>query len=137
MKLDELKELIINTHRNGCFYFSAVSIDRIFSMAGNWQHDWTKVFKRILARIKKGHGVWDCANKEGKYVFLPTNSRNCMVIFFTPQLTGGYFIYDFKIVSLYHKMHQKIQLEASVSINDSLPLYDETKDYVERWEKLH
>ena len=98
MTLGQVKDFIRNVQKNDKFDFSVTAIGPILALADSWQENWTTIFKRILARINKGEGYNDARNKNGKYMTLPINNKESMVIFFGPPQASRYLIYGFKII---------------------------------------
>ena len=99
MTLGELKDLIRHVQKNDNFDFAVSATGPILDQADSWQEKWTIIFKQILRRIKKAPGYDDTKNKNGKYMPLPINNKESMVIFFKPQEAMRYLIYDFKIIN--------------------------------------
>jgi ribosomal protein L44E len=96
---DELKGVIRDTCENDCFKYTDYSVTKIRKGSDCWNKEWVTIFKRILARIKKGFGGQDGTNNKGKVVALPLlDNKNCMVVFFTSLSEKHFLIYDFKIV---------------------------------------
>lgn len=96
MPLDELKRYIKESEKD--FIYSRGSLNKILNEEANyWKHDWVTIFKRLLIRIKKGHGTHDPNNEKGKIVNDPISGNRFMAVFFEPMPEGSYFIYDFKL----------------------------------------
>ena len=97
----KFRDYILASCKNDCFdYYDTLVISNIldnFEKAGGFQEHWLKVYIRILARIKDGHGIPDHANKNGKSISLPLGRKQYMSIFFTLQPNKRFLIYDFKI----------------------------------------
>lgn len=102
MTQGDLKDLIRNVYKNDIFDFAVSATGPILDHADRWQEKWTTVFRQILRRIKKVTGYDDAKNKDGKYMPLPINDKESMVIFYEPPKALRYLIYDFKIIKNNH-----------------------------------
>jgi len=107
MILDELKAIIRDSCRKDSFDYREASVADVLKYADSWRHEWTIIYKRILARIKEGQGYEDKANKNGKYMLLPVSPEKNMVIFFESKPDGRYDIYQFKILPSVSSIKQK------------------------------
>ena len=96
MTAEEFKNYIRYSQENDSFCYSKNVLIKILGNIGSWENDWFQIYKRILARIKKGHGSQDGANNDGKVVCLPAGKENFMAVFFSLLPEKGFFIYDFK-----------------------------------------
>ena len=94
----ELKRLISDTHENDLFDYTETSVEAVLGAVGLWQDGWSRLYKRILARIKRKAGVRDYANTDGDYVSLPTDdNKNYMSVFFRQRSSGRFLVYDFTV----------------------------------------
>jgi hypothetical protein len=95
---EELDSFIGKTQNNDWFTYTENAINKILKESNNWTKDWSTVFKRILARIKRTGGAVNPASKDknGRIAGLPLGKRYYMSVLFQPQ-KGGCLIYDFRI----------------------------------------
>ena len=96
MAEEELEQYVRNAMADDCFSYTERLIKKILKESDNWTIDWSTVFIRILARIKKTGGTANLAVENGRIVNLPLGKKYYMALLFEQQ-KSGYFINDFKI----------------------------------------
>ena len=96
MPTDDIKSYIYSSLENGFTY--ANSTETALRESLSWSKDKVTVFKRILARIKKGQGSQDIDNPNGKFVNLPLPfGKKYMTVFFEPRPKHQFYIYKIVI----------------------------------------
>ena len=96
MVVEGLEQYVRNALTENNFSYSEEFIKKLLNESDNWTKDWSTLFKRILARMKKTGGATNAAIENGRIVNLPLGKKCYMALLFEKQ-KGGYFIYDFKI----------------------------------------